>query len=204
MGWYSRVVFPRLCDFLLDRPWMARLRRAQLAAAGGNILEIGAGTGLNLPHYPPDVRSLTTVEPSAAMNRLLERRAVRARVMLDRRIASAERMPFENEAFDTVVSTLTLCSIGDARRAVREIQRVLKPGGKFLFLEHGAAPEAGVRTWQRRLNPVQRIVGDGCRLDLDIAGLVRSVPFASLQIEQFYAHSLPRTHGAMYLGKAVR
>src|ERR1041384_5135237 len=110
MSFYSQVIFPRLCDFLLKTPFVAKHRRELLAHADGNILEIGFGTGLNLPHFPAHVRTLTTVDPNAGMHRLAQNRIRKTGIQVDQRLLSSERLPFEDNSFDCVVSTFTLCS----------------------------------------------------------------------------------------------
>jgi len=202
MGLYSRVVFPHLCDWVMSEPRMARLRSELLADVGGEVLEIGFGTGLNLPHYPVHVRRITTVDPNPGMNRLARRRIAEGGIAVDQRVLSGEALPFEDESFDCVVSTWTLCSIRDAGRALDEVYRVLRPGGRFVYLEHGISDDPAVRRWQRRLNPLQRLLGDGCRLDLDVSALVGSRPFADLVVERFEMERVPRTHGTMYRGRA--
>jgi SAM-dependent methyltransferase len=197
MGWYSNYVFPRLCDWLLDRPWMAEQRRAQLAEVRGRVLEIGIGTGLNLPCYPHNVRRIAAVDPNLGVAKLLG-------IELDRSIARGERLPFEDRSFDSVVSTLTLCSIANVEQALREVYRVLSPGGRFVFFEHGLSPDPSVQKWQRRLNPLQGLVGDGCRLDLDIRKCVTSPPYRSSAIDSFYLPGVPRTHGFVYRGVATK
>lgn len=204
MGFYSRVVFPHLCDFLLGRPQVARHRRELLAGATGEALEIGLGTGLNLPHYSPHVRKVTAVDPNPGMHRLACRRAARFGIEADLRPLRGEALPFKDETFDTVVSTFTLCSIDEADQAVAEVYRVLRPGGRFLFLEHGLSPDPGTAKWQRRLNPLERRLGDGCRLDKDIPALVRRQPFRSVEVREFDLERTPGTHGHLYRGTAVR
>ena len=204
MGFYSRVIFPRLCDLLLDRPFIARLRRALLAHAQGGVLEIGFGTGLNLPHYPAQVRSITTADPNEGMHRLARKRIRRTGIPIDHRLQSGERLPFDDSTFDCVVSTFTLCSIEDVGQAVAEVYRVLKPGGRFLFLEHGLSPEPSVQKWQRRLNWLERRLADGCRLDRDVKALIAAQPFTSLAVDDFYLEGLPKTHGYLYRGMATR
>ncbi len=172
MGFYSQVILPLLCDFGLDRPFVARCRRELLAQAGGNVLEVGFGTGLNLPYYPPHVRKVTAVDPNSGMYRRSRRRVKRAGIEVDQRMLGGEQLPFEDGTFDCVVSTFTLCSIEDVAQAVREVYRVLQRGGKFLFLEHGLSPEPGVRKWQHRLNWLQMRVAGGCHLDRDMRALV--------------------------------
>ena len=204
MGLYSRVVFPRLCDWVMDDPAMARLRGELLSDVGGEVLEIGFGTGLNLPHYPEHVRRITTVDPNPGMGRLARRRIAGSGIAVDRRASRGEALPFADGSFDCVVSTWTLCSIPDAGRALGEIRRVLRPGGRFVFLEHGLSEDAKVRAWQRRLNPIQRVLGDGCRLDLDVESIVRGEPFLEVGVERFEMERVPRTHGTMYRGSATR
>jgi ubiquinone/menaquinone biosynthesis C-methylase UbiE len=204
MGFYSRVIFPRLCDWVMSDPRMATLRSEVLADVGGEVLEIGFGTGLNLAHYPEHVRRITTVDPNPGMNRLARRRIDRAGIAVEHRPLGGEELPFEGETFDCVVSTWTLCSIPEAGRALGEVYRVLRPGGRFIFLEHGLSDDPTVLKWQRRLNPLQRLVGDGCRLDLDVPALVGGQPFADVRVDRFEMERVPRTHGTMYRGVATR
>jgi len=202
MGFYSRVIFPRICDVVLSSPPVAEQRRKLLESASGEILEIGFGTGLNLPHYPRLVRKITVIDPNPGMTRLAKRRIEESGIEVDQRQLSGEQLPFEDQSFDCVVSTFTLCSIKHVDRALSEVFRVLRPGGRFLFLEHGLSPDAGVQRWQRRLNWLQQRIGDGCRLDRNMQAIVRSQPFASVENEQFYLERTPKTHGYMYRGAA--
>lgn len=204
MGFYSEVIFPRFYDRLMDKSCWAKYRREQLSVASGEILEIGVGTGLNLPHYPTCVRRIVTADPNPGMNRKLQRRIDETGIDVDKRIISSESLPFDNDTFDCVVSTLTLCSIPDVRRAMAELFRVLKPGGRILFLEHGISPDARVASWQRRLNWLQRRFADGCTLTLDVPALLATQPFDAVQIENFYMEETPRSHGFMYQGTAIK
>jgi ubiquinone/menaquinone biosynthesis C-methylase UbiE len=201
VGFYAEVIFPRLCDLLLRRPIIGKLRRALLAPAHGEVLEVGFGTGLNLPHYPAQVRRITTVDPNAGMHRLAQRRVRRSKIEVDQRVLSGERLPFEDGTFDCVVSTFTLCSIEDVGQALGEAYRVLRPGGCFLFLEHGLSPEPNVQRWQRRLNWLEMRLADGCHLDRNMKELVAAQPF-SVEVEEFYLERTPRTHGYLYRGVA--
>ena len=202
MGLYARFVFPRLCDFLLSRPWVADQRRAVLAQAAGEVLEIGFGTGLNLPHYPETVRTLTIVDPNPGMHRLARRRIRRSSLAIVPRLLAGEQLPFAAGTFDSVVSTFTLCSIDNVAQALGEVYRVLKPGGAFLFLEHGLSPEPNVQRWQRRLNWLEMRLADGCRLDRPIRELIAAQPFAAVESAEFYLERAPRTHGYLYRGRA--
>jgi ubiquinone/menaquinone biosynthesis C-methylase UbiE len=204
VGVYSKVIFPRLCDFLLDSPFVAKHRHRLLATVCGDVLEIGFGTGLNLRHYPALVRKITAVDPNAGMHRLAQRRVRRSGIEVDQRVISGERLPFEGNRFDCAVSTFTLCSIGDVDQALSEIYRVLKPGGRLLFLEHGLSPEPRVQKWQRRLNWLEMRLADGCRLDRNMEQLVTAQPFSSVDIKRFYLEKTPKTHGYVYRGIATK
>lgn len=204
MGLYSRYVFPRMCDFLLDRPHVERRRRELLTSACGNVLEIGFGTGLNLACYPPEITKITTVDPNIGMRRLAERRIVQAGIEVDQHALGGERLPFADDRFDCVVSTFTLCSIADVNRALAEVYRVLRRGGRFLFLEHGLSDETGARKWQRRLNWLQMRIGDGCHLDRNMRALVPVQPFASVMISEFEMDKTPKLFSHMYRGVATK
>lgn len=204
MGFYSEVVFPRICDFLMDRPFVAKHRQQLLATVSGDVLEIGFGTGLNLPYYPAQVRRITTVDPNAGMHRLAQRRVRRSKIEVDQRVLSGERLPFEGDRFDCAICTFTLCSIEDVDQALSEVYRVLRPGGRFLFLEHGLSPEPNVQKWQRRLNWLEMRLADGCHLDRNMKELVAAQPFSSVEVEEFYLENTPKTHGYLYRGSASK
>jgi ubiquinone/menaquinone biosynthesis C-methylase UbiE len=204
MGFYSQAILPLLCDWGLDRPFVAKHRRELLARADGNILEIGFGTGLNLPCYPPHVRKITTVDPNAGMYHRAQTRIKQTGIEVDQRVLRGERLPFEDGGFDCVVSTFTLCSIEEVNQALGEVYRVLKPGGRFLFLEHGLSPEPRVQKWQRRLNWLQVRLAGGCHLDRDMKGLIAAQPFAPVEVEEFYLEKTPKTHGYLYRGVATK
>jgi len=204
MGFYSRVIFPFLCDFALNREFVAKHRRQLLDGVSGKILEIGFGTGLNLPCYPADVHQLTTVDPNIGMNRRAEKRIKQHGIEVDRRIISSELLPFEEGSFDCVVSTFTLCSIEQVDQALSEVYRVLKIGGRFLFLEHGLSSEPKVSKWQHRLNWLQKRVACGCRLDRDMRALVSAQPFDSVKIDEFYLEKTPKISGYMYRGSTTK
>ena len=204
MGIYSQVIFPRLCDLLLGRPFVTRRRRELLAHATGDILEIGFGTGLNLPHYPAQVRKITTIDPNVGMHRRAQQRVRRSGIEVDQRVLRSEELPFGVGTFDCVVSTFTLCSIEDVAGALGEAYRVLRAGGTFLFLEHGISPQPDVRKWQRRLNWLQMRLAGGCHLDRDVRALVAAQPFASVEVDEFYLEKVPRTHGYLYRGIATK
>jgi ubiquinone/menaquinone biosynthesis C-methylase UbiE len=203
MGLYNRHIFPRLCDRAMRDPRFGSLRREVLAHADGEILEIGFGTGLNLEHYPERVRRIVAVDPGLGMTRLARRRIERSQIEVELHIQTAEDLPFEDGRFDYVLSTWTLCSIPDAGRAIAEIRRVLRLGGRFAFLEHGLGEDPGVQRWQRRLSPIQQRLADGCRLDLDIETVVRTGGFPSVRVERFLLPRAPRILGSLSRGWAL-
>ncbi|MBS0264675.1 MAG: class I SAM-dependent methyltransferase [Planctomycetes bacterium] len=204
MGLYSRFVFPCLCDFLMKQEFLTPYRRDTLAAARGEILEIGFGTGLNLPHYPPHVRHLTTIDANAGMQRKATARIARSQIKVETQVLDCERLPFPSERFDCVISTWTLCSIVQVEQALSEVYRVLKPGGQFLFLEHGLSPEPSIQKWQKRLNWLEKCLADGCHLDRNIAALVQQQPFSAIELAEFSLDLFPRTHCYMYRGAATK
>ena len=204
MGFFSQVLFPRLCDLLLNQRFVARHRRELLAGAYGDVLEIGFGTGLNLPYYPAQVHKLTAVDPNPGMHRLAQKRIKQLGIEVEQHVVSSERLPFEDRRFDCAVSTFTLCSIEDVAQALREVYRVLKSGGRFLFLEHGLSPEPPVQKWQRRLNWLQVRLANGCHLDRNMKALVAAQPFASVNVEEFCLERTPKTHGYIYRGVAIK
>lgn len=170
----------RLYDPMLrraEKAGMAELRAALLADARGSVLEVGAGTGLNLEHYPLDLGRLVLTEPDLHMFRRLERRAAEFGRPVDVVNAPAELLPFETASFDTVVSTMVLCTVADARRTLDEIRRVLRPGGRLLFLEHVRSEEPRLARWQDRLHGAWEWYGDGCRCNQDTLGILQGAEF---------------------------
>lgn len=201
---YQRRVFPWLNDLVCSEPAIAQLRRETLAAATGRVVEIGFGTGLNLPHYPAGASELVAVEPNAGM---IDRSDVRVQAAaFPVRIVdgSAEALPFLDGEFDTAVTTLTLCSVTDPALALAELRRVLRPGGQLLLLEHGLAPEPGVARWQHRLDGLQQVLACGCHLVRPMAALVTAQGFEMRHLREFYLAGVPRPHGWMTLARATR
>lgn len=170
----------------------------------GEVLEIGVGTGLNLRHYPDEVTHLDVVDSNPGMNSLLRRRMKGIPFPVKHATISAETLPYSDEQFDMVVSTWTLCSIPDVSKALTEIYRVLKPGGQFRYVEHGLAPDASVAKWQHRLNGIQNVIADGCHLNRDISGLIRSAGFELTKTLNAYTPKTPKFVGYHYTGIAVK
>lgn len=204
MGFYSRVIFPRLVEFVMRGVHLTELRKALLVGASGEVLEIGFGSGLNLPHYPPGVRKLTTIDANPGMSPLAQKRIASSSIKVDQQVLDAERLPFAQRSFDTIVSTWTLCSIADIDQALREIHRVLKPEGRFLFIEHGLSAEPAIQKWQHRLTPLQKKMADGCHLDRDIAAIIARNGFKITELNRFYMKGAPRIAGFTYQGAALK
>lgn len=204
MGFYSKVLFPWAMNFLMSGEPFDAERKRVLADVSGDVLEIGLGSGLNIPHYPASIHELIAVDPNPGMRRYAEPRIAASPLTVERCELSGESLPMADARFDCVVSTWTLCSIENIEQALNEVHRVLKPGGRFIFLEHGLSNEARVQYWQHRLNPVQKLIGDGCNLNRDIRALVEQVGFSSLEVENFYLEKTPALVGYMYRGVAIK
>jgi ubiquinone/menaquinone biosynthesis C-methylase UbiE len=201
MGFYDRHVLPRLINLAMQNP-AARAERARLVPeARGRVLEVGIGSGLNLRFYGPRVTGLVGLDPSLPLLEMARRRAPAAPCPVTLAAASAEAIPFRDESFDTLVVTWTLCSIPDAGRALREMRRVLRPGGALLFVEHGRAPDPVVRAWQDRITPVWRRVAGGCHLNRPIDALIRAGGFEIRRLDTTYLRG-PRVMTYFYQGEA--
>jgi SAM-dependent methyltransferase len=203
MGFYQRRILPSLLDKMTNEPELNELRREQLSYARGRVLEIGFGTGRNAAYYPPDVERVVALDSNPGVERLARKRIEAAPVPIEFLLGAGERLPFENGSFDTVVTTLVLCSVSDVDSALAEVQRVLAPGGRYLMLEHGLADDAKVQKWQKRLNPLNRAVFGGCNLDRPTTELVTGAGFRFDSLRQFYADSPPRFAGFTTLGVAA-
>jgi len=201
MGFYDRCVVPHLINLSMRTKRLAPYRVAAAGAATGRVLEIGLGSGLNLPFYGPAVTALVGVEPSAEGRRLARRRIMGAGFPVEVRDASAESLPFEDGDFDTVVTTFTLCTIPDAARALAEARRVLKPAGALLFAEHGRSPDARVVAWQDRLNPLWRRCAGGCNINRAIDALIAGAGFRIDGLETGYLPG-PRVLSYVFRGQA--
>ncbi|MGF1522209.1 MAG: class I SAM-dependent methyltransferase [Leptolyngbyaceae cyanobacterium] len=203
MGWYRRWVLPRLLDWSLSGEPYATYRQQLLADVSGEVLEIGFGTGLNLAYYPDTVSSLTVIDPNPAMAKLARSRMEATSLSLTSKPLRGESLSMADNSFDWVVSTWTLCSIEGVEQALGEVQRVLKPGGKFAFIEHGLSPDPKIEVWQHRLTPLQKRIADGCRLDRAIADLIQQ-SLTLETIDTFYSDGIPKAAGYFYQGIAVK
>jgi ubiquinone/menaquinone biosynthesis C-methylase UbiE len=173
VGIYAKYVLPRFIDLSMRNKETARVRGEWVPHARGDVLEIGIGSGLNLPFYSGDVHRIYGVEPSPELQKLARKRSVGKAIDVEFLSQSAEEpLPLPDQSVDTVVITWTLCSIADPPRALRQMKRVLKPSGRLIFVEHGRAPDSRVAVWQDRLTPVWKRIGGGCHLNRKIDGLL--------------------------------
>lgn len=203
MGFYIEHVLPRVINLLMAHEPFAQERRACLADVSGTVLEIGFGTGLNLPHYPPEVRHLFALDRSELGRKLARERMARAPFPVDFVAGNAERVGLASESVDNVVTTWTLCTIPDPAKALSEIRRVLRVGGRYHFVEHGRSPEERVARWQERLNPIQKVIGGGCHLNRRIDRIICD---SGLALERFGNGYMigPKIGAYLYRGMAVK
>lgn len=198
MGAWTDHVVPRMAEATLSGREMDDLRREACAPLRGLVLEVGFGSGLNLPWYPPDVTSVTAVEPADVGWRLSEQRRARSSVPVERRGLDGQRLDEPDASYDAALTTFTLCSIPDPALALAEVRRVLRPEGVLCVLEHGLSPDARVARWQRRMDPLQRRVAGGCHLSRDVPSLIVDAGFDVTTMRAQYlpgpAVSRPWTH----------
>ncbi len=204
MGLYADQIFPRLMDRGLGSAVHRRYREETLGEATGDVLEIGFGTGLNLAAYPEGVRHLVGVDATRMLEKRVRRRIEEAPFpveLLER--DAADRLPFEDAAFDTVVSTWTLCSIDRVREALHELRRMLRPGGRFLFMEHGRSDRGFVAACQEAFNPIQNFMACGCNLNRRIDREIAGAAFSIVRLERFRVPGVPRMFAEVYRGAAT-
>ncbi len=176
MGFYEKYLLPKILNAVMKAPELTNLRAQLVPQAEGNVLEVGIGSGLNLPYYSSDVK-VTGIDPSTELQVYAREVAERSGVEVDFLSRSGEDIPCEDNYFDSAVITWTLCTIANPARALEEIRRVLKPSGKMIFAEHGLSPDAGVARWQSRINPVWKVIAGGCNLNRKIDELIGQAGF---------------------------
>lgn len=180
-NWYERHILPKIIDKACGQPPMTALRGRYVPRARGDVLEIGIGSGLNLPHYSDEVTSITGVDPSAELNEMARERAARLNKPVNVIGVSGESLPADDNSFDSIVCTWTLCSIPNPYRAIAEMRRVLRPGGELYFVEHGRSDDAGIARWQARIEPLWKIMAGGCHLTRRADQMLADAGFAILE-----------------------
>ena len=202
MAFYTEQVVPRLTNVMLGNKAFGKLRARVCDGLQGDVIELGFGSGLNLPHLPAEVTGVWAVDPSGVAMSIAAARIAASPVPVHSAGLDGARLDLPDGRFDAALSTMTLCTIPDVVGALRELRRVLKPGAPFHFAEHGAAPDAKVARMQARCNGFQRRVAGGCNLNRDIPTLLATGGFEVEVIENFYLKGAPKAWSSMYVGRA--
>jgi SAM-dependent methyltransferase len=203
-SFYERRVLPYIINLAMNGAALKEERARCLHDVKGVVLEIGFGTGLNLPHYPAAVSKVVGVDPSESSARLARRRIAASAFAVETIGLSAEKLPVADGSFESIVSTFSLCTIPDVSRALLEVRRALAPAGRFYFVEHGLSDDPAVERWQHRLNPMNRRVLGGCNLNRPIAALIEQAGFEIERLEKGYMRDAPKFAGFLYRGTARR
>jgi ubiquinone/menaquinone biosynthesis C-methylase UbiE len=203
VGFYEDQILPRAVDVLLGGKEFARLRARVTAELEGEVLEVGFGSGRNVPHYPPALKRVWAVDPATVGRKLAAKRVAASPVPVEYVGLDGEELPLEDGSVDHVLTTWTLCTIPDVPRALAEIHRVLRPGGALHFLEHGRSPDPKVVRWQDRLTPIQKRIAGGCHLNRPIDHLVRDADLEVTRLDNYYMRG-PKTFGHMFEGVATK
>jgi SAM-dependent methyltransferase len=203
MGIYGEHVLPRIVNVVGGMKAAEPLRDRACSGLEGDVVEIGFGSGLNIPFYPDRVARVAAVEPADVGWKLADKRLRATNIPVERSGLDGQSLPFADNSYDCALSTWTMCTIPDVAAALREIRRVLKPGGTLHFVEHGLAPDEGVRRWQRRLEPIQKRLFGGCHLTRPIVQLLTNAGFTITELDVFYEEGAPKFLAADSLGTAV-
>ena len=201
MGYYQERILPSLIHLAMRQRGLADYRRRTISAATGRVLEVGIGSGLSLPFYDESAGHIFGLDPSPRLLAMAREAARKTAAPLQLIEGTAEVLPLEDQCIDTVVTTWTLCSIPEVGRALAEMRRVLRPGGRLLFVEHGRAPEAGVRWWQDRLTPIWKHFSGGCHLNRAVGELIENAGFRIERLDNGYMRG-PKPMTFMYEGAA--
>ncbi len=202
MGIYGDHVLPRIINAACGMKTSNPLRRRVCDGLHGQVVEIGFGSGLNIPFYPASVSGVAAIEPADLGWKLAQKRLAATDVAIERTGLDGQSLPLPDDSCDSALSTWTLCTIPDVMVALREVRRVLKPGGTLHFVEHGLAPDENVQRWQHRLEPMQKRLFGGCHLTRPIAELLTTAGFTITELDVFYEEGAPKTLAADSLGIA--
>jgi ubiquinone/menaquinone biosynthesis C-methylase UbiE len=203
MGFYETRVLPHLVDAALSGRQFERLRRRVTERVAGDVLEVGFGSGRNVPYYGPGVRRVLAVDPALTGRKIAAKRVAASPTPIEYVGLDGQQLPLDDASVDDVLTTWTLCTIPDAAQALGEMRRVLRPGGALHFLEHGRSPDESVVRWQDRLTPIQRRVAGGCHLNRAIDRLVTDAGFDVSELDNYYLKG-PKVFGYMYEGIATK
>jgi ubiquinone/menaquinone biosynthesis C-methylase UbiE len=203
MGFYNDQVLPRFIDVVLGSDEFSKVRSRVASGLNGDVLEVGFGSGLNVPHYPRHVRRVQAIDPATVGRKLAADRVALSPVPVEYVDLKGDVLPLESDTIDHVLITWTMCTIPDVLGALGEMRRVLRPGGQLHFAEHGLSPDAKVAKWQNRLTPIQRRIFGGCHLNRPIDRLIDRGGFALTEMETFYMKG-PRPTSFMYVGLATK
>ena len=203
MGVYGEQVLPRIVNAACNVKAAREQRRVVCQGLAGEVVEIGFGSGLNVPFYPQEVSRVAAVEPADVGWKLAGKRLGESTIPVERSGLDGQSLPFADASFDAALSTWTMCTIPDVEAALGELRRVLKPGARLHFVEHGLAPDDGVRRWQHRLDPLQQRLFGGCHLNRPIADMIRGAGFEITELDVYYEDGSPKFLGANARGVAM-
>jgi len=205
MGFYSNVIIPFFYDYSMDSPKINEGRKSILSKiTEETIVEIGFGTGINLKFYPENVKKIIGVDANEGMLKQFRKKSGHTRIEIELMHKNGEALPFPENSVNAIISTYTLCSIKNIKTALNEVYRILKPGGKYYFLEHGLADNPKTQKWQHRLNPIQNIWADGCNLNRNMKMLITNAGLKITELKNYYMERDPKIVGYMYEGVAIK